>query len=237
MTNFSAVSIIVPCRNEALSIERCLTRIVTSCPKAQVLVVDGGSDSTGEIVKSLSQQYPAIQYIKNIGDRGKGHAIQVGIALSSGSYIAQIDSDLQFYPEELPLLLAPLMSNTADFVLGSRFLETSVRNPGSAPMHRTLGNRIISAYASALSGHQMTDILAGVKAWRREVTQSFELTSDSFSYETELPLKALKNKWRLVDVAVKTDARTTGVSSVSVVRVGLKLLQDIYRFANWQPLE
>lgn len=73
----------------------------------------------------------------------------------------------------------------------------------------------------------MTDVLAGIKAWRHEVTRSFLLQNTSFSYEAELAMKALQNGWRVKDVAVSTDARVSGMSSVHVFRDGWKLFRDI----------
>ena len=76
----------------------------------------------------------------------------------------------------------------------------------------------------------MTDVLAGFKAWKREVTQSFILKSNTYSYEAELPIKSLQHGWRVIDVPVTTESRKEGVSSVRVFRVGIKLIRDITGF-------
>lgn len=224
-------SIIVATFNEEETIERCIRRIFAVYPsECEVLVVDGGSDRTGEITKALCGEYPGLRYIRNENDRGKGHATQVGIAAARGDILAEIDADLQFLPEELPRILEPIRDGQADVVLGSRFAAGSQRLTGSTTWLRTFGNFTTSLYASILFFHRMTDVLAGMMAWSRKTIETIRLRSDNYSYEVEIPVKALKKGLRVIDVAVTTDARQGGVSCVNVVVDGLTLLFDITRF-------
>jgi hypothetical protein len=93
-----------------------------------------------------------------------------------------------------------------------------------------LGNLFFSGYVSFLCRRRMRDVLAGFKAWRREVTASFPLKSDTFSYETEIPLKAVRHGWRVVDVPVTYYPRVAGSSSVSILKTGFRILLDSLRF-------
>lgn len=205
----------------------CLKRIVAAFPEAEVLVVDGGPDQTERIVTDFSLAFTNVRYIRNFPDFGKGHAIQTGISKSTGKIICQLDADLQFYPEELKNLLAPILANKADMVLGSRFMKGSTRNQGSTPFFRSLGNHLLSLYASLLTRHRMTDVLAGVKAWRKEVTDSFSLKSNSYSYEVELPMRAIRKGWRVSDIPVSTEARLVGTSSVNAIRDGWNIFKEM----------
>ena len=225
------LSIIVTTLNEEATIERCLRRIRSVFPNdTEVLVVDGGYDQTGKIVCKLSNDDPMIRYIPNPNDRGKGHAMHVGLALASGALVAQIDADLQFLPEELPLIIEPLQQDRADLVLGSRFLKGARRLPGSTPPVRTFGNWVTSHYASLLFGSRMTDVLAGMKAWKRVVTKKIRLTAESCSYDAELPVKAVRAGFRVIDIPITTDARQGGVSAIHVMRDGARILKDLTRF-------
>ena len=228
------LSIIVPTRNEAAGIAQCLHRIVAACPGAEVLVVDGGTDTTESVVKGVTTQNASVRYIRNVGDRGKGHAIQTGILNASRSILVQIDGDLQFLPEEIPRLVAPIVERSADMVLGVRFAVGSQRYEWSTPWHRSLGNKLISLYTSLLLGQSFCDVLAGMKAWRKEVTQSFRVESDTYSYEAELVAKAVRYGWRVCEAPITTEPRRTGTSSVRVFKVGLQLLRDIAYF-RFQP--
>lgn len=223
-------SIIVPTRNEADSIAHCLTRILNVYPDGEILVVDGGNDATEEVVARFSAASPNVIYVRNCGDRGKGHAIQTGISRATRDILVQIDGDLQFHPEEIPLLVGPIERSEADMVLGVRFAKRSQRVEGSTPWHRSLGNRLISLYTSLLFGQSFCDVLAGMKGWRREVTTSFALQSDSYSYEAELVAKAVRYGWRVAEAPITTEPRRAGQSSVRVVKVGMQLLRDITYF-------
>lgn len=231
-----SLSIVVPTRNEEAIIATCLRALVNELPDAEILVVDGGSDGTEGVVQQMAQRHPRIRHIRNEGDRGKGHAIRTGILAARGECVVQFDGDLQFLASDIPRLIAPIEANQADLVLGSRFTRGSRRSVGSTPWLRRMGNLAVSAYASALCGHRMTDVLAGIKAWRREVSDAFFLTSDSFTYEAEIPIKALRCGYRVCDLAVGTEPRTTGESSVNVWKTGLALLRDLPRFRLF-PLE
>jgi glycosyltransferase involved in cell wall biosynthesis len=225
------LSVIVATFNEEETIERCVRRILAVYPTGcEVLVVDGGSDRTGEIVQGLAAGLPGLRYVRNENDRGKGHATKVGIAAARGDIMAEIDADLQFWPEELPRLVDPIRAGLADVVLGSRFMAGSRRLPGSTTWLRTFGNWTTSSYASLLFCHRMTDVLAGMMAWSRRTIECIDLRSDNYSYEVEIPVKALGQGLRVIDAAVTTDARQGGQSCVNVVADGLSLLFDITRF-------
>jgi glycosyltransferase involved in cell wall biosynthesis len=225
------LSVIVATRNEQDTIEACIRRVFAVFPEGcELLVVDGGTDRTGEIVEGLSQELPGLRYVCNANDRGKGHAIRVGIAAARAPVMAQIDADLQFLPEELPRLLQPILDRQAEVVLGSRFARESVRRAGSTPWLRTLGNKLASLYASILFRHRMTDVQAGMKAWTRQAAEAIDLRSDNYSYEVEIPVKALRRGLRVVDIPITTEARQGGRTNVHVVFDGLRLLLDITRF-------
>ncbi len=230
------LSVLVTSFNEEGSIETCVRRILAVYPEdCELLVIDGGFDRTGEIVRDLEREFAGLRYIRNENDRGKGHAVQTGIAAAKGKWLAQIDADLQFLPEELPKLLAPIQAGIADVALGSRFMPESVRLPGSTPRLRTLGNHITSGLASCLVGHRMTDILAGMKAWTREASERIPLRCMHCSYDAEIAVKAVLNGLRVVDVPITTDARKAGVSQIQVVRHGFVILRDIVLFRlDWR---
>ncbi len=225
------LSVIIATFNEEQTIAECVRRIFAIYPHdCEVLVVDGGTDHTGEIVQALSLEFPLLRYVRNADDRGKGHATKTGIKAARGQIMVEIDADLQFLPEELPCLVAPLECGFADVALGSRFAKGSVRRPGSTPPLRTFGNKTTSLYASLLFRHRMTDVLAGMMAWTRQTIETIDLRSDNYSYEVEIPVKALRQGLRVVDVPVTTDSRQGGQSNVSVVVDGITILYDITRF-------
>ncbi|MCB0338606.1 MAG: glycosyltransferase family 2 protein [Bdellovibrionales bacterium] len=222
------ISIIIPTFNEEACIEECVRRVALACPKAEILVVDGGWDQTSNRVRRLQGKQFDLNFVKNQDDRGKGHAVRTGIALAKGDILVQFDADLQFSPEDLPKLINPIIEGDADMVLGSRFLKSNFRNSGS-PI-RSIGNWFFSAFVSKMFNHEFTDILAGCKAWRRMILPEGCPKSDNYSYEIELPVTALQRGARIIDVPVVTSPRLTGTSSVRAFSVGLQLLVDVFKF-------
>jgi glycosyltransferase involved in cell wall biosynthesis len=225
------LSVIVATFNEEATVETCVRRILAVFPTGcEVLVVDGGSDRTRDVVTRLAAELPCLRYVRNENDRGKGHATKTGIAAARGAIMVEIDADLQFPPEQIPRLIEPIRAGQADVVLGSRFLKSSERLPGSTTWLRSFGNWTTSAYASLLFCHRMTDVLAGMKAWSRRTVEAIQLVSDNYSYEVEIPVKALREGLRVFDVPVTTDARQGGATNVNVVADGVTILFDITRF-------
>ena len=224
-------SIIVATLNEHGTIAPCIHRILAVYPEeCEVLVVNGGSDPTGEIVEAMAAVNPAVRHVRNRDDRGKGQAIRVGVSLARAPIHAQIDADLQFLPEELPRVIDPVRRGEADIALGSRFTDGSTRWSGSTPAMRAIGNKAISAYASLLFGHRMTDVQAGMKAWSARAIRRIDLRSDNYSYEVEIAAKGVMRGLRVVDVPITTAARQAGRSNVRPMRAGLALLRDISMF-------
>lgn len=230
-----SISVIVPTFNEEKSIRVLLADLRKALPSAEVIVVDAGSDETFNIVKSLQMGWPELHLVLQAAPAGKGSAIRQGIGLASRPLIAQLDSDLQFFPDDLLPMAQLLKNNEADLICGSRFLKDSKRLKKSVPGIRQPGNFVINAYASLLSGHQQTDVLAGIKIWRKEVSNSFSLRSNDFCYEVEIPLKALRCGFRIKDFPVRTAERKYGASSVNTFKTGLRLLREIPRF-QWERI-
>ncbi|MBK1828909.1 glycosyltransferase family 2 protein [Haloferula rosea] len=224
------LSIIVAAFNEEDSIGATLEDLRAHVPAGtEVLVVDGGRDGTGRIVREFAGRMPGLRYIAHADDRGKGHAIRTGMREARGLVQAQFDGDGQFLAKDLAALVGPIETGAADLVLGSRFMAGSGRDE-EATWTRDLGNWLVSGWASVLFGSRMTDVLAGVKAWSREAVTVVEPRSDTFEYEVEIPARALKGGLRVIEVPVSTRARTCGESKVSVLRVGMKVLAATVRF-------
>lgn len=217
-------SVIVAVFREEASISSTLDDLAAHLPEgAEVIVVDGGDDGTGAIVRARAETWPGLRHIAHHGDRGKGHAIRTGMAEARGRVQCQFDGDGQFLAADLAALMRPVVTGEADVVLGSRFL-TARRGDGGGAWIRNLGNRVVSGFAGLLFGRRMTDVLAGVKAWSGEVVPLVSPRSDGFEYEVEIPARALRAGLRVVEVPVDTRAREAGDSKVSVVRTGARIL-------------
>jgi glycosyltransferase involved in cell wall biosynthesis len=229
------VSIIVACRNEESNIEECVRRICAAAPSAEVIVVDGGNDRTEVIVTGLHPLLPQVVYIKNVGDRGKGHAVQVGIMAATHDIMLNIDADLQFEPEEMHKLVSPIVNDGRELVCGSRYLPGAVSDV--APLARSLGNKVLGLYASFLCGRRVTDLNAGFKAWSRRAIQEIGFEHEGSGWEAEFLVRAALSRKPFREVPVRHHERVAGRSifdsPVALIR-GAAILFRIITMAWWK---
>lgn len=224
------LSVVVCAFNEERSIGACVRSLFEELSlNAEVIVVDGGFDATGDEVKRLMPLYPGLRYVRNHNDRGKGHAIRVGIEAATAEIIVFFDADLQFFAADISGVVEPLRRGKADVVAGSRFLPSSGVDV-NAGFLRNFGNHFFSLYASVLFGHRFTDVLAGTKAMTRRAAEVIDLQSDSYAYEVEILAKGKRCGLRVVDAPISTQERGDGSSKVSIFKVGFDILLAMTRF-------
>lgn len=230
-------SILVACLNEEDNIGPCLDALLRAVPSAEILVIAGGGDRTAERAEALAQTHPQIRVIRNAGDRGKGHAIQRGIAEARAAAMAQFDADMQFDAADLPAILGPVQAGACDLCVGSRFLPGAVRTESRPAACRDFGNRLLAGWASLLAGQHLTDVTSGLKAWSRSAIAQIAFRDLAYSYEVEMVVRAARLGLRVREIPVRYASRTAGVSmhrnTVALAKAGgmiaLKALQARFR--------
>ncbi len=202
------VLVIVPAYNEAEGIQEVLSRVPTELLGYEVKTVvvdDGSSDGTGEVASERG--FPVAFHAIN---RGQGDALRTGFEiarLEKADVAVNLDADCQYKPEEMDLLIRPIMDDEADFVLGSRF-RGYYEEAGSV---RHIGVVFFSYMISLLTRTRITDSTNGYRAIRGTDLSRLDLREESFS-ATELILEALGKKLRFREVPVTMLARTEGES-------------------------
>jgi polyprenyl-phospho-N-acetylgalactosaminyl synthase len=164
---------------------------------AAVLVDDGSSDDT-----ALQAGWAGAIVLRHAVNRGQGAALQSGIryALDLGAQIVvTFDADGQHCVTDLPRLVAPVISGTADVVLGSRFLE----NAGDVPMTRRILLRAAVLLTSLTSGVKLTDAHNGMRAFSRAAAATLDLQLDRMAHASEIIDQLVRGKWRVVEVPVR----------------------------------
>jgi glycosyltransferase involved in cell wall biosynthesis len=205
------VSVIIPTYNESATIVKLIreTKKLERLFPVEIIVVDANSpDGTAGIAEKEK-----VKVIKRTKKYGKGADFWLASQKATGSYVVQIDGDLQFSPKEIPHLVAAL-ENGADVALAWR-----VSHKG-APFIRTLGNHIFAPIATVLIGKRIHDVVAGFKGFRRDALRSLNLQEKHFGYEGEIVVKAVRMGYRIAQVPVSYQNRTTGKSQVNPLRDG-----------------
>ena len=223
------VSIVIPCYNEKNTIEE-IVEAVRSAPienKEIIIVDDCSGDGTGAVLKEkISQMVDRIIY--HPVNRGKGAALRSGFAAATGDVILVQDADLEYNPEEYPLLLEPIMSGKADAVFGSRFM-------GGRP-HRVLffwhmaGNKFLTLFSNIFSNLNLTDIEAGYKAFKAPVIKSIQIEEDRFAVEPEIVAKLARSGCRIYEVGISYSGRTYAEGKKVSWKDGVRAIYAILKY-------
>jgi glycosyltransferase involved in cell wall biosynthesis len=201
------VSIVIPCFNEAETIEN-IVQAVLSVPltNREIIIVDDSStDGTKEILSTKIKDL-VDKIILHESNQGKGAALRSGFANVTGDVVVIQDADLEYNPQEYPILLQPILDGKADVVYGSRF------NGGQA--HRVLyfwhyvGNQILTLLSNMFTNLNLTDMETGYKAFRIEILKQIKIEENHFGVEPELTAKFAKLGCRIYEVGISYNGRT-----------------------------
>jgi glycosyltransferase involved in cell wall biosynthesis len=201
------LSIIIPCFNEKDTIIDLLEAVRRSPipDKEIVLVDDGSSDGTRDLLQTLSSD--DLRIIFHETNKGKGAALRTGFSEASGDICIVQDADLEYDPQEYPLVIGPIVEGKADVVFGSRF-------QGGRP-HRVvyfwhrLGNAFLTTMSNMFTDLNLSDMETCYKAFKREIIQSIDIRENRFGFEPEITAKIARNKnWRIYEVGISYYGRT-----------------------------
>jgi glycosyltransferase involved in cell wall biosynthesis len=223
------LSVVMPCFNEAATIEQVTARVLESPWTAELIIVDDGStDGTLELARNLAGD-DRVRVVDQGRNRGKGAALRRGFAEATAPFVIVQDADLEYDPGEYGLLLEPLLDGRADVVYGSRF-------QGGAP-HRVLyywhsvGNRLLTTASNMFTNLNLTDMETCYKAFRREVIASIDIEEDRFGFEPEVTAKVAAGHWRIYEVGISYSGRTYDEGKKIGWRDGVRAIYCILRYS------
>lgn len=200
------LTIAVPVYNERERVERALKELLSiEFPiETEIVVVDdGSSDGTAELVQSLNFP-PHVRLLRHPRNRGKGAALRTALEGSTGDVFVPFDADLEYDPGDLVRLLDKFLHDDVDAVYGTRAFGSHT----AFSFWYVLGNKMIVLWANILFNSYISDLETCYKMVRTSILRSLELHSDSFAIEAEVTSKLLKRGFRPHEIPISYRARS-----------------------------
>jgi len=228
---YRKLSVIVPIyneRNTVAEIVRRMRSVELDVDLEVVLVDDGSTDGTREVLGQLTDSTVRVVYHEN--NKGKGAAIRSGLAQVTGDLVLIQDADLEYDPEDWPKLLAPVLRGKAQVVYGSRF--TGERR--NMLFLHWIGNRFLSLVTNILYNTTLSDMETCYKLFDRRVLADINLRSSRFDFEPEVTAKVLRRGIRIYEVPISYAGREFDEGKKITWRDGFSALWTLvkYRFRD-----
>lgn len=226
------LSIIIPVYNELSTLEEIIMRVKNSPidDKEIIIVDDFSTDGTRNLIeqKIRSQVDRVIYQDRNYG---KGFALKAGFAAATGDIVLVQDADLEYDPDQYPMLIEPIVTDRADVVYGSRF-------QGGGP-HRVVyfwhyvGNRALTLLSNMLTNINLTDMETCYKVFRREIIQSIDIKENRFGFEPEITAKLARKRVRIYEMGISYYGRTYDEGKKIGWRDGIHAIWCILKYNLW----
>jgi glycosyltransferase involved in cell wall biosynthesis len=228
----SKLSVLIPCFNERTTIPEILRRVLSveleGIGLEVILIDDGSTDGSTEVITRLAQSEPRIRVITHPRNRGKGAALRSAQPVCTGDYVVIQDADLEYDPQNYPSLLAPLLSGQADAVYGSRFAGGRTRRV--LLYSHEVGNRFLTAFSNFATDFNLTDMSTGAKVFRGDLFRSIPICCDGFGFEPEITAKLARLDCRLYEVPIDYHGRSYLAGKKVRWKDGLLMALSIIRF-------
>jgi glycosyltransferase involved in cell wall biosynthesis len=226
------VAVLIPCYNEAVTIGKVIQDVQKELPHAHIYVYDNNStDNTAAIAASLG-----VQVVKEYR-QGKGNVVRAMFKNIDADVYVLIDGDNACPASCIHDLIQPIVNDEADMVIGERMSNGSYSKENTRAFHGA-GNGFVKWLINFLFRSNLTDIMAGYRAFNRYYVKTLPVLSHGFEIETEMTIYALNNNYRVMEVPIKFSDRPAGsVSKLNTYKDGFKVLKVIFMlFKDCRPL-
>lgn len=223
------LSVVIPCYNERATIEGII-EAVRQAPVAEIEIIvvdDFSTDGTRDILKGeLAKRIDKVVFHEV--NQGKGAALRTGFQHATGDVVVVQDADLEYDPQEYPVLMEPIVRGKADVVFGSRFM-------GGQP-HRVvyfwhmIGNKFLTLLSNMMTNINLTDMETCYKMFRRDVIQSIQIEENRFGFEPEITAKLARGGFRIFEVGISYYGRTYAEGKKIGWRDGVRAIYAIMKY-------
>jgi glycosyltransferase involved in cell wall biosynthesis len=224
------IAVVIPCRNEELTIGKVIDDFHTQLPSAAIYVVDNSSIDASA---SVALKHGAV--ILKEPRQGKGFVVENMFAAIDADVFVMVDGDDTYPADCVAELLEPVVGGDADMAVGARLSDYTGQS--FPPLH-VFGNHLVRALVNWMGKSRLTDIMSGYRVFNRRVTQTIPVVSSGFEVETEMTIQMLYYRLKIVEVPVTYKPRTPGSESkLNTFRDGFRVLWKIFTlFRAFKPL-
>ncbi len=224
------IAVLIPCHNEAPTVQKVVADFREALPEAEVWVFDNASaDATALLAAQAGAQ------VRHVLAKGKGNAVRAMFRDVDADIYVMVDGDDTYPASAVRSLIEDIAEGRADMVVGTR-LESHDR--ASFRRFHGIGNRLVRGCISALFGHPVRDVLSGYRVFSRRFVKSMPVLSRGFEIETEMTVFALANGFVLSERVIEYGTRPDGSESkLDTYRDGMRVLKTIlFLFKDMRPL-
>lgn len=224
------IAVLIACYNEEPTVAQVVNQFHAELPAAVIYVFDNNSsDRTAEEARRAG----AIVFSER--RQGKGYVVQAMFRLIDADFYVMVDGDGTYPPDAVHRLLAPVVSDEADMVIGSRL---HLDSQSQFRQLNRLGNRLVRALLNFIFRVRLTDILSGYRVFNRRFVKSLPLFGGGFEIETELTIKAVQRGYRVLETPVDLSQRPAGShSKIQFMRDGFLIINTtLALFRDYKPL-
>ncbi|MCL4448243.1 MAG: glycosyltransferase family 2 protein [Actinobacteria bacterium] len=227
MKQFKMLSVIIPVYNERNTIAeiiRCARAVELPISKEIIVVDDGSTDGTTDILTALRDS--TLEVIVHDKNQGKGAAVRSALVQARGDLILIQDADLEYDPDDWHRLLNPILKGKAQVVYGSRF---GGERKNMLPSH-WIGNRFLTMLTNILYSSTLSDMEVGYKLFDREILERFTIKANRFEFEPEVTAKILRLGYRIYQVPISYAGREVKEGKKITWKDGIKALTTLIHY-------
>ncbi|GAA3291833.1 MULTISPECIES: glycosyltransferase family 2 protein [Dactylosporangium] len=220
------LSILMPVYNEEARLPEALKQALAvdyQCEIELVVVDDGSKDGTGQILAAADD--PRLRPITHPRNQGKGAAIKTAVAEATGDYMVILDADLEYDPNDIPRLLAPVLDGRAEVVYGNRTFGSH----SSFSFWYVMGNKAVTTAANMMYNCYLGDLETCFKLMPLALYRSLDVKSKGFGMEAEVTGKLLRRRYRPFEVPISYAARTREEGKKITWKDGVEALWILFK--------
>ena len=220
----SKVAVLIPCYNEAITIEKVVKDAFKTLPEADVYVYD--NNSTDETF-AIAEKAGAI--VRKCEKQGKGNVIKQMFEEIDADVYVTIDGDDTYDFEKVPEMIDKVLNDGVDMVIGDRLTSSYFNNKNNIRFH-SFGNRLVRFLVNHMFHYKFTDVMTGLRALSRNFVKNIKVVSKGFQIETEFSIYAAKHKLKIDSVEINYKDRPEGShTKTKAIRDGAKIVCMIFK--------